>query len=198
MKKTIHIALIFVAAWMFVSTVQARGADWTIDKAHSSIYFGIRHIYATVRGSFDEFGGKIQFDPADLGRSRFDFTVAIKSINTDNAKRDEHLLSNDFFDAEKYPEMTFQSSSIKHLGGDRYAVEGILTIKDVSRTATIPFTYFGSKTNPFDPKQLVAGFEAHLTIDRIVYHVGSGKYFHMGALGKDVTVLITLEATRDK
>ena len=63
------------------------------------------------------FGGKIRFDPADLGRSRFDFTVEVKSINTDNVKRDEHLLSSDFFDAKKYPGMSFQSSSIEHLGG---------------------------------------------------------------------------------
>ena len=67
MKKTIHIALFFVAAWIFASNLQARVADWTIDKAHSSIYFGIRHIYATVRGSFDEFRRE---DPIRSSRSR--------------------------------------------------------------------------------------------------------------------------------
>ncbi len=198
MKKTILTALIFVSSWMFALNAHADITRWTIDKAHSSVYFEIRHIYATVRGSFDEYDGNLQFDPAHLDGSRFDFTVEVESINTNNAKRDEHLLSGDFFEAKKYPKMTFKSSSIKHLEGNQYTVEGTLTIKDVSRTATIPFTYFDSRPNPFNPKQLVAGFEARLTIDRIAYHVGSGKFFQMGVLGRDVTVLITIEATRDK
>ena len=198
MKKTITIALFFVTAWIFAANADAVSSEWTIDKAHSSLYFSIRHIYATVRGSFDDFDGKIRFDPVHLGQNRFDFTVNVKSINTNNPKRDEHLLSAEFFEAQKYPEMNFRSSSIKHLEGDRYTVEGTLTIRDVSQTVIIPFTYLGSRTNPFNPKQLVAGFQARLTIDRIAYHVGSGKYFQMGALGKDVRVLITIEATQDK
>ena len=94
--------------------------------------------------------------------------------------------------------MTFKSTAIKHLNGNGYSVEGVLTVKEVSRTVTIPFTYFGSKPNPFNPKQLVAGFEARMTIDRMEYHVGNGKFLKMGVVGKDVTVTITIEATRNK
>lgn len=198
MRKSMHVIFIIVAVWMFAFNAHATVPEWTIDKAHSGIYFGIQHIYSTVKGSFDEFDGKIRFDPGNLDQSRFDFTVVIKSINTKNTKRDGHLLSGEFFDAKNYPEMTFRSSAVKHLEGERYAVTGTLAIKDVSQTVTIPFTYFGSKPNPFNPKQVVAGFEAPMTIDRIKYHVGNGKFLQMGVVGKDAKILISIEATRDK
>ena len=198
MRKSMYVSVVFAAVCMFALNAHAGEPMWTVDKDHSGIYFGIQHIYSTVKGNFDEFDGKIQFDPADLDGSRFDFRVAVKSINTKNTKRDGHLLSGDFFDARKYPEMTFKSSSIKHLDKVRYTVEGTLTIKDVSRTVTVPFRYFGSKPNPFNPKQMVAGFEAGLTIDRMEYHVGTGKFLKMGVVGKDVTIHITIEATREK
>jgi polyisoprenoid-binding protein YceI len=198
MKKSMLIVLVFAALCMLVPFAHAEAPDWTVDKIHSGFYFDIQHIFATVRGSFDEFNAVIRFDPANLGESRFDFTVAVKSVNTQNTKRDQHLLSGDFFDVKKYPEMTFKSSAIKHLEGNRYTVAGTLTIKDVTQNITVPFTYFGSKPNPFNPKQLVAGFEAHMNLDRLSYHVGNGRFFKMGVVGKDVGVLITIEATRDK
>ena len=198
MKKTMPIVLVFAALCILVPFAHAVTPDWTVDKIHSGVHFDIQHIYATVRGGFDEFDALIRFDPANLGESRFDFTVAVKSVNTQNAKRDHHLLSGDFFDEGNYPKMAFKSSAISHLEGNRYAVTGTMTIKDVSQNITVPFTYFGSKPNPFNPKQLVAGFEAHMNLDRLSYHVGDGKFFKMGVVGKDVTVLITIEATRDK
>ena len=120
----------------------------------------------------------------------------VKSVNTNNGKRDGHLQSGDFFDAKKYPEMTFESQSITRKQGDQYSVTGVMKIKDVSKTLELPFTFFGSKPNPFNPKQEVAGFEARMTIDRIAYHVGNGNFLKMGVVGKDVDVLISLEATR--
>ena len=198
MKKTMPIVLVFAALCMLAPFARAAAPDWTVDKVHSGVYFDIQHIFATVRGSFDEFNAVIRFDPANLEESQFDFTVAVQSVNTKNAKRDHHLLSGDFFDVKKYPEMTFKSAAIKHLKGNRYAVTGTTTIKDVNRNVTVPFTYFGNRPNPFNPKQLVAGFEAHMNLDRLSYHVGDGKFFKMGVVGKDVTVLITIEAARDK
>jgi polyisoprenoid-binding protein YceI len=122
----------------------------------------------------------------------------VKSINTNNGKRDGHLQSKDFFDAKKYPEMTFTSQSITHRQGNAYAVTGTMKIKDVSKPVELPFTFFGTQQNPFNAKQEVAGFEAHLTIDRLEYGVGNGKFFEMGVVGKDVDVLLSLEATRNK
>ncbi len=198
MRKTFYVGFAAVAVMLVAFSAQAAAPSWSVDKAHSNIYFGIQHIYSTVKGDFNDFSGDIRFDPDNLGDSRFDFTVQVKSIDTNITKRDNHLLSGDFFDAGKYPEMTFKSAEVRHLGGDEYSVEGTLTVKDVGRTITVPFTYFGTTPNPFNPKQLVAGFEARMTIDRLQYRVGSGKFYEMGVVGKEVDILITIEALRDK
>jgi polyisoprenoid-binding protein YceI len=171
--------------------------EWKIDPAHSGIYFRIDHIYSKVNGYFPDFSGKIIFDPSNLKNSQFEFTISVKSVNTNNGKRDGHLQSGDFFDAKKYPEMTFKSRSITHKQDNSYVVTGTMKIKDVSKTLELPFTFFGTKQNPFNPKQEVAGFEARLTIDRLEYHVGNGRFLQMGVVGKDVDVLVSLEATRD-
>lgn len=194
LKNTI-IALFLITSY---TTVHAQAPNWKIDPAHSGIYFSINHIYSKVNGYFGDFKGRIDFDPNNLGKSVFEFTVKVKSINTNNTKRDNHLLSNDFFSAKKYPEMRFKSASIKHAGQNQYEVEGTMTIKDVSRKIKVPFTFFGSKTHPFDPKQEVAGFEALMTIDRLVFNVGSGKFLKLGVVGRETNVMITIEATRAK
>lgn len=164
----------------------------------SFIYFSIHHIYATVRGDFPDFNGIVRFSPDDLASNCFNFNVAVKSIDTRENKRDIHLNSAEFFDSEKYPQRTFTSTAVKHVKDNHYLVEGKLTIEDVTQTVAVPFTFLGIRTNPFDDTTGVAGFEARMTIDRLSFHVGSGKFYNMGVVGKDVTVLITLEVTRKK
>lgn len=198
MKRLACTLFALLAVSILVPFVHAEAPAWNVDEAHSGIHFDIQHIFSTVRGSFDEFDAIIRFDPADLESSRFDFKVAVKSVNTKKTERDRHLLSADFFDERKYPRMTFKSATIKHIEGNQYTVAGTMTIKDVSQTITVPFTYFGSKQNPFNPKELVAGFEAHMQIDRLSYHVGDGKFLKMGVVGKEAKILIAVEATRKK
>jgi polyisoprenoid-binding protein YceI len=200
MKRAMSIIIIITLVFLLVfgSSSFAAALEWKVDPAHSGIYFGISHIYSTIKGFFNEFGGVIEFDPVNLKESRFDFKVKVKSINTNNSKRDGDLQSGNFFDADRFPEMTFKSTAIAHTEGNQYTVEGTLTVKDVSKDIKIPFTFFGSKQHPLNPKLEVAGFEARMTIDRLEYHVGNDKLFQMGAVGKDVKVLISIEATRDK
>jgi len=198
MNKISHVATVVLFFMLLIIPTHAAGSDWKLDPAHAGIYFEIDHIYSATRGYFEDFDGKVIFDPDNLGESSFDFKVKVKSINTGNSKRDGHLESKDFFDARKFPEMTYKSSSIKQVEGNNYMVEGTMTVKDVSKNVSIPFTFFGIKPNPFDKVSEVAGFEARMTIDRLEYNVGSGKYYEMGTIGKDVDVLISLEATRRK
>ena len=198
MKKTVFLSAAMAFMLFLGTNSMAAAPQWQIDPPHSNIYFGIHHIYSTVKGHFNDFKGMIQFDPNNLKESRFDFTVKVDSIDTNNGERDKHLKTADFFDVDKFPEMTFKSTSISHKAGDQYEVKGVLTVKDVSRDITIPFTYFGSRQHPLNPKWVVAGFEARMTIDRLAYHVGSGKFYQMGAVGKDVKVLISVEATREE
>ena len=198
MKTRFKRSAILLFILLFSTPAYAAASRWNVDPAHSSIYFGITHIYSTVRGYFDDFKGTVVFSPDDPAGSRFDFQVDVKSINTGNTKRDGHLNSADFFDSDEFPEMTFTSTTVKHVKDNQYVVEGEMTIKDVTQRISVPFTFLGLTTNPFDKDTEVAGFEARMTIDRLAYHVGGGKFYDMGVVGKTVDVLITLEVTREK
>jgi len=198
MKKTVFIAMLALLAVVLSPPDRAAAAQWEFDRAHSSFFFDIKHIFYTTRGYFEDYRGTFRFDPDQPDDSRIDITIATKSITTQHKKRDQHLRSDDFFDVKRFPSMRFESRRIRHLGGGNYAVDGRLTIKDVARDITVPFRLLGVRENPFDADQLVAGFEARFTIDRLEYHVGSGKYYEMGAVGKDVDILISLEMLRDK
>jgi polyisoprenoid-binding protein YceI len=198
MNKTIIISTFLIFCATSILPAHAAGSQWKLDPAHAGIYFEIDHIYSATRGYFEDFEGKVVFDSDNLSGSSFDFEVKVKSINTADSKRDGHLRSEDFFDVRKFPVMTFKSTSIKQIEGDNYVVEGTMKVKDVSKNVSIPFTFFGIKPNPFDKGSEVAGFEARMTIDRLEYNVGSGKYYEMGVVGKDVDVLISFEATRNK
>jgi polyisoprenoid-binding protein YceI len=198
MKTWVRFSAVFLSVLIFSSPAIAASPQWDLDSAHSAIYFSIEHIYSTTRGYFKDFTGTILFSPDDLAGSRFDFEVQVKSIDTGNSKRDGHLNSADFFDSREFPTMAFKSTAVKHVKDNQYVVEGKLTVKDVSESVSVPFALLGVRIHPFDEKKEVAGFEARMTIDRLAYHVGGGKYYDMGVVGKDVDVLITLEAVRKR
>ena len=198
MNRTIRIAALSLALFFTAGQVYAAAPQWKIDPGHSGIYFSVKHIFSSVHGFFEDFEGTTHFDPENLAGSRFDFSVKVKSVNTNNRKRDGHLRSDDFFSANKYPEMTFKSTRITHRQGNQYVVEGNMTVKDVTKSVAIPFTFFGTQTHPFNPKQSVAGFEARFTIDRLAYNVGNGKFVEMGVVGQEVDVVISTEMTREK
>ena len=194
MKKII-VFLFFVFALM---PFQALAQQWQIDPVHTNFYFEVKHTYATVRGQFMDFSGDVYFDPANPERSRFDFVIKVDSVDTKVGKRDTHLRSPDFFDAAKYPTITFKSSRVLPAGEGKYKVEGTLTIKDVSRKLSLEFYYHGQKENPLKKGEIVAGFDTGLTVDRLDYHVGDGKFYQMGVVGKNVDILVTVELLRDK
>ena len=183
---------------LLAGLANAAPVEWNIDKVHSNIYFDIRHIFSTVRGKFDDFSGKVMIDTEKPEASSVNFEVKVKSVDTFIGQRDTHLRSGDFFDAGKYPLMKFRSTSVKHVDGNKYLMTGLFTIKDVTREIEIPFTYLGVKDNPSNQGELVAGFEAVFNINRLDYHVGTGKYYKMGLVDKDVKVLVTLELLKKK
>ena len=194
MKKRVF-SLLFLFVLM---PVQVLAQQWNLDPAHTNFYFEVKHTYAAVRGQFTEFSGDVYFDPANPGKSKFDFVIKVDSIDTKIGKRDTHLRSPDFFDAKRFPEMVFKSFKVTKVGGNKYNVDGKLTIKDVTKDLVLEFDYLGQKDNPLKPGELVAGLDALLTIDRLAYNVGDGKFYKMGVVGKDVDILVTLELLRDK
>jgi polyisoprenoid-binding protein YceI len=198
MKKIVFVICVAICALIVSQAAYAQVPKWELDKDHSNFYFDVKHIYSTVRGHFEDYSGAVYFDPDNLAQSRCEIEVAVKSVNTQNRKRDNHLRSEDFFDVGKFPTMKFASTAVKHIKDNEYLVEGKLTIKDVTKTLSVPFVYFGTKPSPFDDKQLVAGFETRFVIDRLDYHVGSGKYYEMGVTGKDIDITVTMEVIRNK
>lgn len=198
MNGKLQIITVCVMILLCAATAYGEAQEWKIDNNHSNIYFDVRHTYVTVRGLFGGFSGTVLFDPENAGASRIDLNVKVPSINTNIVKRDTHLRSADFFDAEKYPLMTFKSTDIKHVADNQYMVEGELTIKDVTREVAVPFTYFGIRDNPLEKGQRVAGFEAEFTINRLDYNVGTGKFAEMGVVGEEVSIVVALEVLNDK
>lgn len=194
MKKITLFLLFFLVLLPFHAVAQ----EWKIDPVHTNFYFEVKHTYAAVRGQFTEFSGDVFFDPDNPGTGRFNFVINVDSIDTKVGKRDTHLRSPDFFDAARFPKIHFTSTKVSHAGGNRYLVDGTLTMKDVSKDLTLEFVYNGQKDNPLKPGEIVAGLDTRLTIDRLQYHVGDGKFYKMGVVGKDVDILFTLELLRDK
>lgn len=194
MKKV----LFFLFSVFMLSYTQAGAAQWEIDPIHTGFFFDIKHIYSTVRGQFDVFSGDIFFDPDTPGKNRIYLEVQVDSINTNNSKRDIHLRSDEFFDAGKYPVMTFESSKITPATGNKYTAEGKLTIKNKSRDAQLEFFYWGEKVHALMKGKIVAGLETRTKINRLDYGVGTGKFAQMGVVGQDVDILITLEMIRNQ
>jgi len=190
--------ILIVLSLILLGQAQLMAHEWKVDPVHTGILFEIKHVYSIVRGHFSNFTGDVFFDPDNLEKSRFDFVVKVGSINTNTGKRDNHLRSNDFFAASKYSTMMFKSSRVSHTNGNKYILEGKMTIKDVTKDMVLEFIYWGQKENPFKKNQMVAGFDTRFKINRLDFHVGDGKFYKMGVVGKDVDILITLEVLRDK
>ncbi|MFJ9682915.1 YceI family protein [Streptomyces sp. NPDC101194] len=143
----------------------ALSGDYTIDPAHSSIGFTVRHAMVTnVRGSFGEHEGSLKLDGHHPANSSASIDVKIASVDTGIADRDGHLVSGDFFDAEKFPLMKFRSTQAEQLGGDAYRITGDLTIKDVTRPLSIDLEFNGSATDVYGNERV--GFEGSADILR--------------------------------
>lgn len=192
-----RILFTLISLFLFGQTL-VMAQEWKIDQAHSSIMFEIKHIYSITRGHFSDFTGNISFDLDHPEKSRCEFAVKVDSINTSDGKRDNHLRSGDFFDSKKYPEMVFKSTRISHINGNKYLLEGKMTLKDVTRDMQMEVIYLGKKENPFDKKKMVAGFETRIKFNRLDFNVGNGQFYKMGVVGKEVDLLISLEMVSDK
>ncbi len=197
MKRLIYTIITIVL--LFVGqTAQGAVRSWELDKAHSNFYFGIGHIFSVVQGHFTDYSGEIMFDPNNLEESHFFFEIKTSSIETNVAKRDKHLQSSDFFDEKNFPLMTFKSTKITDAGGGVYEVSGNFTVKGQSHELVLPLTFAGIKKHPAMKGKEVIGFNGKVTIDRLAYNVGNGKFFDMGGVGKDVDIFVTLEALSKK
>jgi polyisoprenoid-binding protein YceI len=163
---------------------------YSLDPVHSRLGFVARHAMVTkVRGNFNEFEGTLAIDGERPERSSATLTIQTASVDTRNAQRDEHLRTNDFFDAPTHPQITFASTAIEHLGGVRFAVTGDLTIKGATRAITVPIEYQGSAVDPWG--NLRIGFEGSVEVDRRDWGINFNAALEAG--GVLVSNKVTLE-----
>jgi polyisoprenoid-binding protein YceI len=197
-RKLMTIVLSAVALTAAAALPVQAADTYNVDPGHSEVGFQIRHLVTQVRGKFDDYKGTIQLDPAKMENSSVDFVIKAASIDTGNADRDKHLRSADFFDVEKFPEITFKSKSIKVTGKDQYAVTGTFTLHGVSKELTLPVTFGGTAKDPWGGQR--AGFSTALTLDRKAYGIEWNKALDTGGalLGDDVKISIDLEAVKAK
>ena len=167
-----------------------------VDKAHSNVLFTIRHMVARVTGKFDDYDMKLSVDRDKPENSTVEFTIKATSINTDNADRDKHLRSPDFFDVEKFPEITFKSTKVTPKGKDAFEVTGDLTMHGVTKSVTLPVSYMGMMKDGRGNEK--GGFETTATLDRKEYGLLWNRAFDTGGvvLGDDVKVTVNLETRK--
>ncbi|GKV55060.1 polyisoprenoid-binding protein [Sporosarcina sp. NCCP-2222] len=170
-------------------------ANWTVDNSHSSIGFSVKHMMVSkVKGVFENYSATVTADDlTDLTTASITFDIQTASINTKSEDRDNHLRSADFFNAEDFPTISFQSTNIVKDGDDEYKVTGDLTIKDVTKPVTFDVEYNGKGTNPWGVE--VYGFEAETKLNREEFGLTWNAALETGGVlvGKDIKISIDLE-----
>jgi polyisoprenoid-binding protein YceI len=188
-------ALLFIPA-IYLS---AQTIKWTNDKNHTSVKFEVRHLgISIVAGQFMEFEGSMVSDKEDFSDAKINFTIQTKSVNTNVEMRDNDLRSDHFFDAIKYPEMTFKSTGFMKQSDSTYTLSGYLTIKDVTKLVTFHVIYRNTITDPWGNTR--TGFRAELTINRFDYHINDKETFGNNILhiAPDVKIIIDTELIKTK
>lgn len=170
--------------------------EYQIDAAHSTIGFSVRHMMVTnVPGRFTQFSGTITLDEKDMSKSSVNVTIKAASINTDNQRRDDHLRNPDFFDVEKYPDITFVSKRVEKRGEGQYVAYGTFTMKGVSKEIELPFTLNGP-VKMGQTKRI--GIESETRINRREYGVAYSRLMEGGGavVADEVKVRLDIEAVQ--
>lgn len=189
-----------VTLGLFVSA-PAFAADYAVDPTHTRVGFTISHLAVSkVHGTFGKVSGKVSYDPKNISATKIDARVGVTSIDTDEDKRDDHLRSPDFFDAAKFPEMTFVSKSVKNIQTNgAFEVVGDLTIHGVTKETVL-------KVSPFSPEvkdpwgNLKVGTSARATVNRKDFGLSWNKALEAGGLlvGEEVEILLDVELARQQ
>src|SRR4051794_35430955 len=159
---------------------------YMVDKDHSQVGFGIRHLMTNVHGKFEDFEGKIEIVPNKPDLSSVEFTIRANTVNSGVEDRDHELRGPDFFDVAKYPDIVFKSTAIKKSGNNLYSVTGNLTLRGVTKRITIPVTVMGFMKDPWNNER--AGFELTTKLNRQDYGIKWNKALDNGGvlLGDEV------------
>jgi polyisoprenoid-binding protein YceI len=207
MKKVIFAAALVLGATQVMAQKPATTAatpamsnQWAVDPVHSAVKFNVDHlVISEVDGNFKKFNGTVvAANATDFNNAKVTFTADVNSVNTDNADRDKHLMSDDFFAAEKYPQMSFTSTAFKKVKGNMYSVTGDLTIHGVTKHVTFAVNYGGTVKDPWG--NMRAGFKAAGTINRKDFGLKWSNTTEAGGaiVGDEVRLQLNLEFIQQK
>jgi polyisoprenoid-binding protein YceI len=196
-RRILSSALLVAGVVSLILPVSARAEveTYMIDKVHSMANFKVRHLFSKVSGTFSDVSGTIWFDRDNLEAAKVEATINVHSVDTNHKKRDDHLLSKDFFDVEKFAIMRFVSTSVESTGKNEGFLYGELTIHGVTRSVKLPFKVLGFGPDPWGGYR--SGFEAETVIKRsdygMNYGLGEGQG---GAVGNDVEITLLIEGIK--
>ena len=193
MKSILSLA---VAALM-LSTTSAQ-TNWKVDKSHSNVDFTVTHlVISEVRGSFKDFDATFASEKADFTDMKLNATIKTASVFTDNERRDNHLRSIDFFNADSFPNITFKSTSVKKTGNDTYEILGDLTIRNITKPVVLATKYKGA-VEAFGGSRVA--FKATTSIDRFEFGTIWDKKIETGGLvvGKEVNITLSMAFVKEK
>jgi polyisoprenoid-binding protein YceI len=183
------------AAFITVFSTAGFSQTWNWDKAHSQLQFGIQHLsISEIDGSFGGVTAKITSSKDDFSDAVVELSAEVASINTGNEQRNTHLKSPDFFDAAKFPTLTFKSTSFKKTGAKTYEVAGDLSLHGVTKPVVLTATLNGTTVNP-QSKKTIAGFKVTGTIKRTDFGIATG--FPSNMLSDDVALNANAEFVKD-
>ncbi len=192
-------ALAILAALALVTALPALAAEQTysIDSGHSTIGFRIRHLVSKVSGTFNKFSGEIKMDPANMTKGSVNLEIETASIDTRSERRNGHLRSPDFFAADSFPTITFKSTKVTQKGEDHLVVDGLLTMRGVTKPITLDVAFGGVLE---DSKMGTrAGFDVTGKLDRKEFGIVWNGTLDKGGtvLGDDVELMIGIEAVEE-
>ncbi len=171
----------------------AQGATYTVDQSHTNVGFQVRHLVSKTKGEFRDFAGTFSYDPKNLAACAASVTAQAASINTNDAKRDEHLRGVDFFDVKKFPTLTFASTSCTPVSAESFTLAGNLTMHGVTKPVSFAVAFNGEGKDPWGATR--AGFTAKTTVNRKDFGLTYNKALDTGGLliGDDVEITLELE-----
>jgi polyisoprenoid-binding protein YceI len=194
--KTIFLAII---ATFFAINANAQSTKWNFDESHSRIGFSVTHMMVSdVEGSFKSYEGEVLSDKDDFSDAKINFKIDVNSIFTYNDKRDVHLRSADFFNTEKFPNITFVGDKLKKVGKGKYKLSGKFTMLGVTKNITLDVTYRGMKKDPWGGTR--AGFKLAGKINRNDWGLKYNSALDAGGvlIGENVDITCNIELIKDK
>ena len=180
-----------MAVLTVLSVADLVAETYVIDKSHSAVHFSVRHIVSRTSGRFNDFSGSISYDPGHLGKTAASATIQAGSLDTDNAKRDQHLRSADFFDVANHPVITFNSTGAKTDGG-KILLRGDLTMHGTTKQVELPVEILGVGVHPMNQKKVI-GLASEITLKRSDFGIDNWSD-PAGIIGDEVKVSLTIEA----